>query len=45
MRYWRPVFAAEVGAAVCALAGTAPAAPKVGQQAPDFTVTTFVGAR
>lgn len=43
MRNWRPGIAATVGAAVCALAGTAPAAPKVGQPAPDFTVTTFGG--
>jgi len=43
MRNWRSAIAAAVGAAVCALAGAAPAAPKVGQQAPDFTVTTFGG--
>jgi len=43
MRNWRYAIAAAVGVAACALAGTAPAAPKVGQQAPDFTVTTFGG--
>ena len=43
MRNWRPAVAAAAATAVCALAGTAPAAPKVGQPAPDFTVTTFGG--
>jgi cytochrome c biogenesis protein CcmG, thiol:disulfide interchange protein DsbE len=43
MRNWRPAIAAAVAAAVCALASAAPAAPKVGQPAPDFTVTTFGG--
>jgi peroxiredoxin len=43
MRNWRPAIAAAVVAAVCALARVAPAAPKVGQPAPDFTVTTFGG--
>ena len=35
--------AAAVSAAVIALATTAQAGPKVGQTAPDFTVTTFGG--
>ncbi|HEX4740914.1 MAG TPA: TlpA disulfide reductase family protein [Caulobacteraceae bacterium] len=40
MRNFRLAIA---GAAVWALAGAALAAPKVGQPAPDFTVTTFGG--
>jgi cytochrome c biogenesis protein CcmG, thiol:disulfide interchange protein DsbE len=40
MRNFRSAIA---GAAVWALAGNALAAPKVGQSAPDFTVTTFGG--
>jgi cytochrome c biogenesis protein CcmG/thiol:disulfide interchange protein DsbE len=36
-------MAAAVGAAVCAVASAAPAALKVGQAAPDFTVTTYGG--
>ncbi len=43
MRNRRSAITAAVAAAVCALASTALAAPKVGQPAPDFTVTTFGG--
>jgi len=43
MRNRRPAIAAAVVAGLCALAGAASAAPKVGQPAPDFTVTTFGG--
>ena len=39
----RNINLAIAGAVVWALAGTALAAPKVGQPAPDFTVTTFGG--
>ncbi len=41
MRKWGAVIAAVVAAA--ALAGAARAAPKVGEPAPDFQVTTFGG--
>jgi cytochrome c biogenesis protein CcmG/thiol:disulfide interchange protein DsbE len=41
MRVWRS--AAIGGLAAWALAGSAQAAPKVGQPAPDFSVTTFGG--
>ncbi|HEY2661513.1 MAG TPA: TlpA disulfide reductase family protein [Caulobacteraceae bacterium] len=40
MRVWRSAAAAAVAGT---LAGVAQAAPKVGQPAPDFTVTTFGG--
>ena len=40
MRNWRWAIA---GAAACILASAAQAAPKVGELAPDFTVTTFGG--
>jgi cytochrome c biogenesis protein CcmG/thiol:disulfide interchange protein DsbE len=43
MRNVRLAIAVVAGAVVWALAGTALAAPKVGQPAPDFTVTTFGG--
>ena len=43
MRYWKVAIAAAAGAAACALASAAWAAPKVGHPAPDFTVTTFGG--
>lgn len=39
----RRALAAAAGAAVLAMAGSAAAIPKVGQPAPDFTVTTFGG--
>jgi peroxiredoxin len=41
MHNWGAMIAAVV--ATVALAGQAPAAPKVGQPAPDFEVTTFGG--
>jgi cytochrome c biogenesis protein CcmG/thiol:disulfide interchange protein DsbE len=41
MRVWRP--AAVIAVAVWVMAGAAQSAPKVGQPAPDFTVTTFGG--
>ena len=41
MRVWK--VAAVVGLAAWTLAGVAAAEPKVGQPAPDFTVTTFGG--
>jgi len=41
MRSWR--FVAVAALAAWAVAGGAQAAPKVGQPAPDFTVTTFGG--
>lgn len=43
MRNRRPGIAGAVIAAAWALAGPILAAPKVGQPAPDFTVTTFGG--
>jgi peroxiredoxin len=43
MRNRRPAIATAVVAGLCALASAASAAPKVGQPAPDFTVTTFGG--
>ncbi len=43
MRNWRPAIAAVAGAAVWALASADLAAPRVGQPAPDFQVTTFGG--
>jgi peroxiredoxin len=42
MRIWKSTAIAATAAA-WALAGAAQAAPKVGQPAPDFTVTTFGG--
>ena len=41
MRFWKLAAAACLAAG--AMAGVAKAAPKVGQPAPDFTVTTFGG--
>ena len=43
MRGARSIIAAAAGVAAWALASTASAALKVGQPAPDFTVTTFGG--
>jgi peroxiredoxin len=43
MRNWRSAITAIAGATAWALASTVQAAPKVGQPAPDFTVTTFGG--
>ena len=40
---WKSTITAAAGVAAWALASTASAVPKVGQPAPDFTVTTFSG--
>ncbi len=43
MRIRTLAIAAAIGAATCAFSSLAVAAPKVGQLAPNFTVTTFGG--